>query len=463
MTSTSVKGVELYTANLARTAGNGTAKKDAFTDCFTEVCSRNQQNKQPSDLNTAVKKGSQSTRTERAVHNSLRDKVSSGTEEVTNEELPEENLEEEVLKAVDEIMAAIAEQLGLTKEQVADTMQQLQMQPEQLLTSEGITDLMIALSGGEGQVNLLTDENLYQSVKEVTQTLEDVMSGLETETGMDAEQLKALLEKMTEQQKHQEVQPAEDEMVMLNVEKPAVETDRSAFMTEFTREKEPTTITGTAADQTQQPEQVTQVNGAEQKEASGKDAGKEQTANQEGSYLQQVNGQTMKADVEQLVQESVWQDTDTEEIMKQIVDYMKVQVKADMTQMEIQLHPASLGTINVHIAAKEGMITAQFTAQNEAVRNALESQVVQLKEALNEQGVKVEAVEVTIASHEFERNLEQNQSGSGHAREEERKTSKRINLNLTGMEEAELEDMGEAEKIAADMMARSGNTVDFSA
>ena len=29
----------------------------------------------------------------------------------------------------------------------------------------------------------------------------------------------------------------------------------------------------------------------------------------------------------------------------QIMDYMKVQVKADMTQMELQLNPASLGTV----------------------------------------------------------------------------------------------------------------------
>ena len=34
--------------------------------------------------------------------------------------------------------------------------------------------------------------------------------------------------------------------------------------------------------------------------------------------------------------------------------------------------------------------------------------MAELRESLNQSGVKVDAVEVTVASHEFEKNLEQN-------------------------------------------------------
>lgn len=73
-------------------------------------------------------------------------------------------------------------------------------------------------------------------------------------------------------------------------------------------------------------------------------------------------------------------ETDTENIMRQIMDYMKIQVKADTSNLEMQLHPASLGTVQVQIASKGGAVTANFIAQNETVKAALESQMVQLIE-----------------------------------------------------------------------------------
>ena len=86
---------------------------------------------------------------------------------------------------------------------------------------------------------------------------------------------------------------------------------------------------------------------------------------------------------------------DTESIMKQLADYVKIQKGTELTEMEMQLHPASLGNVHIQLATKGGVVTAQITTQNEAVKNAIETQVVQLKDNLEEQGVKVEAVEVS--------------------------------------------------------------------
>ena len=60
-------------------------------------------------------------------------------------------------------------------------------------------------------------------------------------------------------------------------------------------------------------------------------------------------------------------------------------------------------------------------AQNEAVKEAIESQVTQLKETLESQGVKVEAIEVTVGSREFNQNLDENNNG-----EEQHKQKKHI-------------------------------------
>ena len=148
--------------------------------------------------------------------------------------------------------------------------------------------------------------------------------------------------------------------------------------------------------------------------------------------------------------------------MNQIVEYMKVNISEDTQKMEMQLHPASLGTVNVQIAAKDGVITAQFTTQNETVRAAIESQMIQLKEQFEEQGIKVDAVEVTVANHAYgdqsfagQENMEQDKGNA-------KKSARRINLELLG-EEDDLTELEDSERIAVEMMQANGNTVDYMA
>ena len=121
-----------------------------------------------------------------------------------------------------------------------------------------------------------------------------------------------------------------------------------------------------------------------------------------------------------------------------------------------------LPKLQLQVAVKNGTMTAHFTAENEAVKSAIENQVVQLKENLDQQGIKVEAVEVTIASHEFERNLQQ---GNRQNQEEESKKSQKgkVNLNLNGIESLEEEDLTGEERLEAEMMLQNGNTVSYTA
>ncbi len=69
--------------------------------------------------------------------------------------------------------------------------------------------------------------------------------------------------------------------------------------------------------------------------------------------------------------------------------------------MELQLNPESLGKINLSVVAKDGIMTAHFTAQNEMVKEAIESQIQILKDNLNNQGLKVESIEVTVSNFSF--------------------------------------------------------------
>ncbi len=131
---------------------------------------------------------------------------------------------------------------------------------------------------------------------------------------------------------------------------------------------------------------------------------------------------------------------------------------------QMQLNPENLGKVYVNISSKEGVIHAQLAASNEAVRAALETQVADLRQNLNQAGVKVDAVEVTVASHEFEKNLEQNQESEKQQgeRQQEQSGGRRRNLNLSSLDGLSGL-MTEEETLAAQMMRENGNSMDVTA
>ena len=162
------------------------------------------------------------------------------------------------------------------------------------------------------------------------------------------------------------------------------------------------------------------------------------------------------------VQQTTQSYADTFDVIEQISEYTKVLVSGDTTSFEMQLNPENLGKIYIHISEKAGNITAQITATNESVREALQAQVADLKVNLNQQGIKVEAVEVTVESHEFEQNLEENASREQHKAEQEeerRASSGRRNINLNDLDSLSGV-MSEEESLVAKIMQENGNQMD---
>lgn len=155
---------------------------------------------------------------------------------------------------------------------------------------------------------------------------------------------------------------------------------------------------------------------------------------------------------------------DAIDLIEQIARQVRVTVSAAATSMEMQLNPEHLGKIYLNISEREGVIRAQIAAQNETVKEALETQVAELRQSLHQQGVKVDAIEVTVATHEFEQNLEQNarqeEQMQQHREEVQKQARRNLNMNdldgLAGL-------MSEEEELAARIMRDNGNQVDLTA
>lgn len=359
------------------------------------------------------------------------------TEEITDDA--------EVLeKAGGEMVAALAAQMGISEDAVREAMDALGMTDVSLLDAKNLKSLMVELTEGADDMSLLTDGDFYQSVMEALGTLEDIAGEVQEETGMSQEEFDAAV--MEAQKRLAAEVPEEVQEVSVQDLQEGENTDSEAVKLSVQKPE----LTENARTET-----VAQKDAPKQE-----DTGKNSESPFMGNSYQAQNVEQQAQALKAAEAEKAFSMTDTQEIMDQILDYMKVSVKPELTSLEMQLHPESLGTLHIQISNKEGAVTAQFIAQNESVRAVLESQMMELRENLEQQGVKVEAVEVTIAQYSLDRNPDGNEASSDQGRRGRKGVR---NLNLGEIDLDEEEDLTEEERLTAEMMQSEGSTVNYMA
>lgn len=152
---------------------------------------------------------------------------------------------------------------------------------------------------------------------------------------------------------------------------------------------------------------------------------------------------------------------DTTDIIRQIVDSMSISNTTEESAINLQLTPESLGRMYINVSQKNSEISARIAVSNEVVKEALQTQMVNLKEALNNSGIRVNEVEITVASHEFERNLEQ--GAANDSRQQESTNSYNgSNSSGSGTDSDMMQDRAE-ERLVTQIMRDNGNSVDFTA
>lgn len=150
-----------------------------------------------------------------------------------------------------------------------------------------------------------------------------------------------------------------------------------------------------------------------------------------------------------------------QEIVEQVVEQMKITLTDDTSEISMQLHPESLGKVNLSVVTKDGHVTAQFVAENELARQALEGQIQRLRDSLGDQGLKVDEVEVSVSDFSF---TQGNQTNAEEQKEQQRSSlAKQLHRNLNLADITDDSDMTEEERLAASIMRDAGNQIDFTA
>lgn len=459
---------------------DATKKADKATEESTAV---NKSDNTKADETTNIKDDNSQDTTE----------VSEVTENIAESATATVNPEEEtgeadeamaaMLEAARQLMEQLADELGLDIEDIENAMQTLGLTNLAILDNTNMTQIIAEVTGADDMMAIVTNADLYLSVQDMHDAVDTTKSNLMEEFGFSEEEFSEALEDF--QQNMPKPETAEAETTNPINETPAV------FEIQSTQELAGANrIEVSSVVQTERPietvdaaetsenisfetvEDVTAVLSSEKEDESESSGNKNQNAddfagstfnnlmNQISSSLSEV-AETEEANAQQMPR------TNPQDIMEQITESIKLNITEQNTRMELQLHPASLGTVNVMIEqAKDGNMVAKFLTHNEDVKAAIEAQLQVLQEKFNEQGIKVTAVEVTVNTSGFDQTLNDSQSqkeDDQDAQESIRKPMRRIRLGDLSMDDEGIAGIDEEDQLTAEMMAINGNSVDFSA
>lgn len=392
------------------------------------------------------------------------------------------------------VQKEVKELLGVDDAQLEAAMKELGLTYQDLMDPVNLANLVMNLTGEEDQLGLLMNADF----QELMQNVEVLSKNLLQELGMtpqEAAEVFAQLEQnaaqITEEvpQQMQEVTDTQADVLKVQQTDDVQITEQKSQVTGLTETNAAATESVESDGNVQNVEEpvsqevrVENDQTASQQEGQQEEAPENSMTTEDDASLLQQNDTTEKS----IFTEHTFQQTvqtirtdnitaapttavphnvvfNTLDVIRQVSEFTRVMYQGDTTSMEMQLNPENLGKIYVQVTAKEGVVTAHLAVQNEIVKEALENQTIQLRENMNQQGIKVEAVEVTIASHEFERNLEQNQQGSAQDEQREQASkSPRRNISMNQLDELSGL-MSEEEMLVAKIMRDNGNSVDFTA
>lgn len=330
------------------------------------------------------------------------EKIIKAVENMVNPQVqPEEVTENEQMAQA--IFGVISQKLQVSVEEIQTSMMNLNMDISDLQEPQNLLKLILDVKQLKGPEELLTDPQLTDAFKDLGAELRDIFHGL-PEGGDMSETVSAVNESISVKSEEQETMTEDggtnaDGQAQENVQTQAVQNDN---------------ILNSSATS---------------------------SANEVFDKVQQLLVERVDAET-------------SENIVRQVTEQIKFNIKTDVTSMQMQLYPEHLGKVAIQVVSKNGVLTAQIAAENEAARAALESQLNTLRECFDNQGLKVESVEVMVSSRGFDQNSDtHDRSDNNH------KNGRRVRKSLLSDIDGQDGDVKEEENLKETL----GNTVSYTA
>ena len=382
-----------------------------------------------------------------------------------------------------DVKKVLGEELDVTEEQIKKAMEELGLQFLDLADQSNVASLVAKLTGAECGSELLVSDSFPKIVSQIT----GLFDALQEDVGIPVEQLQQMMESITDEQTEM-VEQAETKEVLLPDENPGV--NQSEASTKGDEVTDAASETANAAEEMNAPQKgmhETEEADVTERQPEVKTATDQETKNtteDDGgkSFLEQRQHSAEKANVQEtahmqaidpkvefsettkpMVELPTGERVSVQSIIDQIVEASRTTIQSEKTTVEMLLNPEGLGKVLMEVSEENGQVKAHIYTQNEQVKEALENQIFQLKEQMNQAQTKVQSVEISVGTHEFERNLEDGQKGQQEGQpEQDQRARKMRNLNMNQLDDLQGL-MTQEEELVVKMMREQGNSVNYTA
>ena len=317
---------------------------------------------------------------------------------VIKESKPEEKIIEEACESVKDCIKEIKQLIenftDLSEEDLEEIMGQLGLVSTDLLNFENVIQVVISGENVPDISNLIMNEDFTNLVKEISNLFEKITSDISKELGISFEDAAKMLEGFETVDNEIKFDPkliVKDENNEVKGE--AILQNAAIAEDEEIADVRPQT---NASNQNESEN----LEDKETIKAEVKKDTTEKTSNEKTNENFQTTFNNFTEKVSEVIEESAG-IANAREVVEQIVDEIKATIKLDTSSIEMQLNPEHLGKVSINIATENDVVKAKIVVTDRQVEQIVKANLEILRENLNNQGLKVEDLEVTIASRSF--------------------------------------------------------------
>lgn len=387
--------------SLANGTTNGNIGKTNIKDNLINVQNTNT-NKISAKNNTSEDKSSVTGTAKNADTSNISD---------VNSKADNKDVTDTVKEVCEDIKDAIKEEFNVSDEDIKVAMELLGLTALDLLSTAKVAELIEQLTGTDA-LTLITNEDMMQSFNNIINVVDEANADIAGMLGVKTEEVGIVLGQ-------------NDIAPVVNSE----DTAKQDNVKEADAKNADDNINQTVDNQESLSEVLAKKITTESDGKAKNNMSESNEANNKVTYADVADN--MISNITDTFADIITEDISTvkeADIVNQVIDSVKLMASRELTSMEVMLNPEHLGSVHITVTARNGIVSAQIAAQNEQVKTALENQMVTLREQFESQGLKVDAVEITVMAHSFEAGQNFGQSES-ERKQGESKVHRKLDLS----------------------------------
>lgn len=388
--------------NLKQNSISSTAAKSSFDNHY-EIYKNNYNsqklNENPTNASNNIKKTSASSKTIKN-DNMKKAKINNTNNNDNKKSQSKDEIGENFIEE-------LAEKLNISVKEIKDLLDELNMSIFDLLDVNNFNNFMQNLLDVENPIDIITSDELQSAYSLSTDVVEKYKKILDESVDLSTENATSNVEFKKEEN------ITDDVKEVLSDKFNPDENQKSPDEVIKQKEAPIVEIKNTAKENNSQFKGNSQQNPNETLLT--------QDANQNFNYVntsynyQQFQQQAIVDDIVSNISNAS-PTKDVHQIINQIVDKIKVDIKPDVSEMKLLLKPDTLGELSLKITTQNNIVTAQFVAENQQVKEVLQANFNNLKDTLQQLGLIIDEISVSVGQQNSEsrQQFEQNQQKSKH-------------------------------------------------